>query len=84
MLKWLNIITCDHDFIIINILLSINAVITKIIIMKIICRQLTCSQEAYIADVSIRCSNPPQGEMKLDCKYCALYKLSRLRQANWF
>ena len=43
------------------------------------CRQLTCSQEAYLADVSIRCSNPPQGEMKRDCKYSALYKLSRLR-----
>ena len=23
-----------------------------------------CSQETYLADVSIKCSNPPQGEMK--------------------
>ena len=40
----------------------------------------------YLADVLIRCSNPPQGEMKLDWRDFALYRLSRLRnvwQANW-
>ena len=24
-----------------------------------------CSQETYLADVSIRCSNPPQGEISM-------------------
>ena len=36
----------------------------------------------YLADVSIRCSNPPQGEMKLDCRDSALYRLTKLRTSG--
>ena len=42
-------------------------------------RQPVHMQETYLADVSIRCSNPPQGEMKLDWRDSALYRLSMLR-----
>ena len=38
--------------------------------------QTTWSQETYLADVSIRCSNPPQGEMKLGKWDSLFYRLS--------